>query len=63
MAKIFRKTKRIEEICSRLIKAANDNGGPDNITAVVGRAGLSGGKPGRSFSGTILMKPPAPNKG
>jgi hypothetical protein len=63
IAKIFRKTRGIEDLCARLIEAANDNGGPDNITAVVGRAGLSGGKPGRSLSGTILMKPPAPNKG
>jgi serine/threonine protein phosphatase PrpC len=63
IAKIFRKTRGIEDLCARLIEAANDNGGPDNITAVVGRAGLSGGKPSHSLSGTILMKPPAPNKG
>jgi PPM family protein phosphatase len=63
VGKVFRKTRRIEDICARLIEAANDNGGPDNITAVIGRAGLSDGKPGRSLSGTILMKPAAPNKG
>jgi serine/threonine protein phosphatase PrpC len=63
MGRVFRKTGRIEDICSRLIEAANENGGPDNITAVVGRVGDSGGRPRRFLSGTILMKPPAPNQG
>ncbi len=63
IGRVFRKTRRIEDICARLIEAANGNGGPDNITAVVGRLADSGGRPDRSLSGTIRMKPSAPNPG
>jgi protein phosphatase len=63
IGRVFRKTGRIEDICTRLIEAANENGGPDNITAVVGRVGDSGGRPRRSLSGTIVMKPSAPTRG
>ncbi len=63
MGRFFRKTRRIEDICAGLIQAANENGGPDNITAVVGRVGDSGGRPRHSMSGTIRMKPFQPNQG
>ncbi len=63
IGRIFRRTPRIEDICALLIDAANENGGPDNITAVVGRIGDSGRRPRRSLSATILMKPFKPNQG
>lgn len=63
IGRLFKKTKRIEDLCARLIESANENGGPDNITAVVGRLREAGGRAGRVLGGTILMKPSPRNQG
>ncbi len=59
VGKLFRKARRIDDLCARLIEAANKAGGPDNITAVVGRVRRAGDRTGRAQDGTILMKPAA----
>jgi serine/threonine protein phosphatase PrpC len=63
VGKLFRKARRIDDLCARLIEAANKAGGPDNITAVVGRVRRAGDRAGRAQDGTILMKPAASNQG
>ncbi len=37
MLRIFRSAPNLDECCSKLIKAANDNGGTDNITVAMAR--------------------------
>jgi len=41
LAAILASADRPEDVCARLVERALENGGPDNVTAVVARYGLS----------------------
>jgi protein phosphatase len=58
ICRVFKKAKSSLSICTDLVNLANKNGGPDNITAVVGRLRAGGKTPHVPLNGTLMIKPP-----
>lgn len=55
--RIFNKAKSSQDICTDLVDLANKNGGPDNITAVVGRLRAGGKTSHVPLDGTLKFNP------
>jgi PPM family protein phosphatase len=62
IGRLFKKNRGIVDLCARLIDSANEAGGTDNITAVVGRLRDADARPRRPLSATLLWKPAGTDK-